>query len=99
VLCIWWVILILNFFFCVVFILILRTDRYRPYEEDWPYWEVALQMQKCMLTGAMCAIEPGSPMQLLIALLCCLAYMLLVLHAGPCTYFCVLFSLLCVGVF
>jgi hypothetical protein len=59
-------------------------DLYRPYEEGWPYWEVALQLQKCMLTGAMCAIQPGSPMQLLVALLCCLAYMLLVLHAGPC---------------
>ena len=71
-------------------------DLYRPYEEDWPYWEVALQLQKCMLTGAMCAIEPGSPMQLLIALLCCLAYMLLVLHAGPCTCLCsVLFCAVC----
>ena len=40
-----------------------------------------------MLTGAMCAIEPGSPLQLVIALLCCLAYMLLVLFAGPCKFF------------
>merc|ERR1712166_1502932 len=58
-------------------------DLYRPYEEEWPYWEVALQFQKCILTGAMCAIKPGSPMQLLIAMLACLAYMLLLLHAGP----------------
>ena len=59
-------------------------DLYRPYEAGWPYWEVALQSQKCILTGAMCTIQPGSPLQLLAALLCCLAYMLLVLHAGPC---------------
>ena len=66
--------------------------QYRPYEEDWPYWEVALQLQKCMLTGAMCAIEPGSPLQLLIALLCCLTYMLLVLFAGPCTFLVLFFG-------
>ena len=31
----------------------------------------------------MCAIEPGSPLQLLFALLACLIYMLIVLYAGP----------------
>ena len=31
----------------------------------------------------MCAIEPGSPLQLLVAQLFCLFYMLLVLYAGP----------------
>ena len=79
----------LGFFFVLLFVPLFTScvDRYRPYEEDWPYWEVALQLQKCMLTGAMCAIEPGSPLQLVIALLCCLAYMLLVLFAGPCKFF------------
>jgi hypothetical protein len=43
----------------------------------------SLQLQKCVLTGAMCAIEPGSPLQLLFALLACLIYMLIVLYAGP----------------
>ena len=36
-----------------------------------------------MLTGAMVAIAPGSPVQLFTALLVCLAYLLLVLHAVP----------------
>ena len=40
-------------------------------------------VQKCLLTGAMCAIMPGSPVQLLVALLVILAYLLLVLKAGP----------------
>ena len=31
-----------DFFLCYfcAFIHILRVDRYRPYEVDWPYWEV-----------------------------------------------------------
>ena len=37
-------------------------------------------LQKCLLTGAMCAIAPGSPVQLLVALLVCSAYLLLILH-------------------
>ena len=40
-------------------------------------------LQKCMLAGAMCAIAPGSPVQLLVALFVCLAYLLLVTHAKP----------------
>jgi hypothetical protein len=36
-----------------------------------------------MLTGAMVAIAPGSPLQLLIAMFVCLAYLLLVVHAAP----------------
>ena len=40
-------------------------------------------IQKCFLTGAMCAIAPGSPIQLLCALVLCMSYLLLVLHAGP----------------
>jgi len=40
-------------------------------------------LQKCFLTGAMVAIAPGSPLQLLIALIVCTAYMLMVLKAGP----------------
>lgn len=40
-------------------------------------------LQKCMLAGAMCAIAPGSPVQLLVALFVCLIYLLLVTHAKP----------------
>jgi hypothetical protein len=40
-------------------------------------------LQKCLLTGAMCAIAPGSPVQLLVALFVCLSYLLLILHATP----------------
>jgi hypothetical protein len=58
-------------------------DLYRQYESSWAFWEVCLQLQKCLLTGAMVAIAPGSPLQLLIATCVCLAYLLLVLHAAP----------------
>ena len=61
----------------------LYGDLYRQYEDSWAFWEVCLQIQKCMLTGAMVAIAPGSSAQLLIAMLVCLAYLLLVLHAAP----------------
>merc|ERR1711968_125477 len=36
-----------------------------------------------MLTGAMCAIAPGSPVQLLVAMLVCLAYLVAIVFAGP----------------
>ena len=58
-------------------------DLYRQYEDRWYWWECALMVQKCFLTGAMVAIAPGSPLQLLIALIVCSAYMLMVLKAGP----------------
>ncbi len=40
-------------------------------------------IQKAMLTGAMCAIAPGSPVQLLVAMLVCLAYLVAIVFAGP----------------
>ena len=40
-------------------------------------------MQKAMLTGAMCAIAPGSPVQLLVALVLCTGYLLLLVFARP----------------
>ena len=40
-------------------------------------------LQKAMLTGAMCAIAPGSPVQLLVAMLVCLAYLVAIVFAGP----------------
>ena len=58
-------------------------DLYRQYDKEWYFWECLLMIQKCFLTGAMCAIAPGSPIQLLCALVLCMSYLLLVLHAGP----------------
>ena len=58
-------------------------DLYKPYEKHWYFWECILMVQKCLLTGAMCAIMPGSPIQLLIALLIVLGYLLIVLKASP----------------
>jgi hypothetical protein len=58
-------------------------DLYKPYEKHWYFWECILMVQKCLLTGAMCAIMPGSPIQLLIALLIVLGYLLVVLKASP----------------
>jgi hypothetical protein len=58
-------------------------DLYKPYDDAWYFWECILMVQKCLLTGAMCAIMPGSPVQLLVALFVIQAYLLLVLKAGP----------------
>jgi hypothetical protein len=58
-------------------------DLYRPYEDKWAFWEVVLMVQKCMLTGAMCAIAPGSPLQLFIAMGICAMYLLLLTFARP----------------
>ena len=58
-------------------------DLYRKYENSFYYWECILMLQKCMLTGAMCAIAPGSPVQLLVAVFVCMVYLLLVFHANP----------------
>ena len=51
-------------------------DLFMKYEERWYFWESVLMLQKCLLTGAMCAIAPGSPIQLVVALLGCAAYLL-----------------------
>lgn len=58
-------------------------DLYKKYDDRWYWWEPILMMQKCMLTGAMCAIVPGSPVQLLIACFLSLGYLLLILKAAP----------------
>jgi hypothetical protein len=51
-------------------------DLFMKYDNRWYFWESVLMLQKCLLTGAMCAIAPGSPIQLLVALLVCAAYLL-----------------------
>ena len=51
-------------------------DLFMKYEDRWYFWESVLMLQKCLLTGAMCAIAPGSPIQLVVALLGCAAYLL-----------------------
>jgi len=58
-------------------------DLYRKYEKEWYWWECLIMLQKCFLTGAMVAIAPGSPIQLLIALVVCVAYVMLIVYAGP----------------
>jgi hypothetical protein len=58
-------------------------ELYRHYDPKWFFWEVLLMINKCMLTGAMCAIAPGTPLQLLVAVIVCASYLLLVLHASP----------------
>ena len=58
-------------------------DLYKKYDDRWYWWEPILMLQKCMLTGAMCAIAPGSAVQLLVASLVSLGYLLLILKAEP----------------
>jgi hypothetical protein len=58
-------------------------DLYLAFEHRWYFWECILMVQKCMLTGAMVAVAPGSSVQLLVALFVSGAYLLLQLHANP----------------
>jgi hypothetical protein len=53
------------------------------YEPAYWYWEVTVIFKKMMLTGAMTIIEPGTSVQLVIALLVVLFNMLLILKIGP----------------
>ena len=56
---------------------------YLQYEEKYWWFEMVVIIQKMFMTGAMCVIAPGSSLQLLIALLVTLMYMLLVLKTAP----------------
>jgi hypothetical protein len=67
-------------------------DLFMKYENRWYFWESVLMLQKCLLTGAMCAIAPGSPIQLVVALLVCAAYLLVR------EYFLVVFSTIVLSV-
>ena len=58
-------------------------DLYLKYEPKWYFWECILMVQKAMLTGAMCAIAPGTPLQLLVAMAVCQLYLILLVFAGP----------------
>jgi hypothetical protein len=40
-------------------------------------------LNKCLLTGAMCTIAPGTPLQLLVAVFVCLCYLLAIVYASP----------------
>ena len=47
------------------------------------FWECLLLVNKCFLTGVLTVIAPGTPLQLLSALLICTAYLLSVFKFAP----------------
>lgn len=51
-------------------------------QEFW-FWECVVISNKCLLTGVLTIIAPGSPLQLLAALLICTAYLLSVFKFDP----------------
>merc|ERR1711865_1307199 len=56
---------------------------YLQYEPKYWWFEMVVILQKMVMTGAMCVVAQGSSVQLLIAILVMLAYMLLVLKTAP----------------
>ena len=56
---------------------------YLQYEEKYWWFEMVVVLQKMIMTGAMCVIAPGSSLQLLVAVLVTLIYMLMVLKTAP----------------
>eukprot|EP00946_MAST-07B_sp_MAST-7B-sp1_P005297 g5297.t1 len=59
------------------------SNFYQSYEPPFWYWECVLLIYKCFMAGVLCVCKNGSPTQLLIAILFCIAYMLFCLKAGP----------------
>merc|ERR1711865_967222 len=56
---------------------------YLQYEPKYWWFEMVVILQKMVMTGAMCVVAQGSSVQLLIAILVMLSYMLLVLKTAP----------------
>ena len=56
---------------------------YLQYEEEYWWFEMVVVLEKMIMTGAMCVIAPGSSLQLLVAVLVTLIYMLVVLKTAP----------------
>jgi hypothetical protein len=56
---------------------------YTNYEPNYFYWECIEMLKKCMLTGGMVLVAPGSSVQILLGSLIALAYLLVVLRLGP----------------
>ena len=56
---------------------------YASYEPSMYYWESLEMAKKCMLTGGLILVAPGSSAQILLGTLIALVYLLLVLKSGP----------------
>ena len=56
---------------------------YLQYEPKYWWFEMVVILQKMIMTGAMCVVAQGSSVQLLIAILVMLMYMLVVLKTAP----------------
>lgn len=55
----------------------------RQYEPRYWYYAVVELTFKMLLTGVLCLISPGTPLQLIVALCTCLCYAILILHQAP----------------
>jgi CRP-like cAMP-binding protein len=56
---------------------------FESYEPGYWWWECVLLVQKCIMTGLLVIIAPGTTLQLFIGFLFAIIYMMLVLRLGP----------------
>jgi hypothetical protein len=56
---------------------------YLQFDHEYWYFQMLDMLMKCFMTGAMCIVSPGTPMQLAIGTLCLLFWLLLVLKTAP----------------
>ena len=52
-------------------------------EPGYWWWECVLLVQKCIMTGLLVIIAPGTTLQLFVGFLFAIIYMMLVLRLGP----------------
>jgi hypothetical protein len=58
---------------------------YKSYETSYWWMEVAILYYKVFLTGVLTVIAPGSPIQLLVALIVCFGFLVAISHLAPYT--------------
>ena len=79
----------LVFFYCSMPIQLMKSCTHIHYtthdmaEPDYWWWECILLIQKCIMTGLLVVVAPGTSLQLFIGFLFSIIYMMLVLRTGP----------------
>lgn len=56
---------------------------YASYESSYWFWELVIILQKLLMTGAVSIVSPGSPVQMVFAIMIMICYLLGVLKAAP----------------
>ena len=56
---------------------------YQQYEPAFWYFEIISILNKMMMTGMLAVIRPGTPLQMMVSVLCTLIYLLIILKLSP----------------